>query len=589
MAYNNAQIRWRPLPPPEDSPAYTGFDPSVSRLPAGHRRTPNSRPLDEPMVFERDQTLCLRDRTKIYADIYRPVGDSVVPAIMVWGPYGKSGSGHLNLKSFPLRVGIPESQLSGYESFEGPDPAEWIPRGYAVVNVDARGAMHSEGCMRFWGSGDGEDGYDAIEEIASLPWCNGKVTMLGNSWLAISQWFIAAERPPHLACIAPLEGVSDPFREQLRRGGIPELQFWKALLGMLCGRNGVEDIVAMSEESDLTNAYWEDKRAKIERIQVPAYILASYSTMLHTLGSFRGYEDIPHDEKWLVVHGTQEWYDLYTPERIQELNDFFDRYTKDIPNAWENTPHVRATVLPFNGPALTDIHFEELKWPPQQVKPKRFFLGPEGRLSETSPNEVGHLAYQADAAPIFQRGNDPGEIQFSFIFPERTTMLGPSRAVLFVRSEEAPDMDVYVHLRKADQEGKLLEHVNIPIKALGVTSGEELPLTNPMKYFGPHGILRASYRDVAEDLSKPHWKTLSHRKRLPVPVGEVMRLEIEVWPTGMLFDAGEQLVMKISGHFMAPVEFEALQGTFPVRNKGQHSVFWGGASASYLEISTLCL
>jgi predicted acyl esterase len=60
----------------------------------------------------------------------------------------------------------------------------------------------------------------------------------------------------------------------------------------------VEDIVAMAEESDLTNSYWEDKRAKLDQIEVPAYILASYSTMLHTLGSFRGYEEIPHDKKW---------------------------------------------------------------------------------------------------------------------------------------------------------------------------------------------------------------------------------------------------------------------------------------------------
>jgi hypothetical protein len=58
---------------------------------------------------------------------------------MVWGPFGKSGSGELesgfkarfyfltlklltgmfNLASFPLRVGIAESRRSGYESFEG--------------------------------------------------------------------------------------------------------------------------------------------------------------------------------------------------------------------------------------------------------------------------------------------------------------------------------------------------------------------------------------------------------------------------------------------------------------------------------------
>ncbi|KAJ5370561.1 Alpha/Beta hydrolase protein [Penicillium cataractarum] len=562
MESTDVEIRWRPLPPPEESKAYPGFHPSVTLLPVGHKRRENSRALHEPMVFERDQTLCLRDGTKIYADIYRPVNETAVPAIMVWGPYGKSGSGNLNLSSFPLRVGIAENRLSGYESFEGPDPAEWVPRGYAIVNVDARGAMDSEGSMRFWGSGDGKDGYDAIEEIAALPWCNGKVAMLGNSWLAISQWFIAAERPPHLACIAPLEGVSDPLREQFRRGGIPELQFWNALSGLLCGRNEVEDIVTMAEESVLTNSYWEDKRAKLDQIEVPAYILASYSTMLHTLGSFRGYEEIPHDKKWLVIHGTQEWYDLYSPERIQELAAFFDCYTK-AHNNWESTPRVRATVLPFNQPALTDIPFEEPFWPHCQTEVKRLFLNSEGRLTEAQPQEPGQSVYQADFAPIWQRDNDSGEIQFSFTFPRRTTILGPSRAVIYVETKNGPDMDIYVHLRKADRNGKPLQHVNIPLHDLGVASAEEAPLTNPMKYFGPHGILRASYRDVAEELSKPHWKTLSHRKQLPIKVGEPMRLEIEIWPTGMLFEPGEQLVMKVSGHFMAPAEFEALQGTFP--------------------------
>ena len=35
--------------------------------------------------------------------------------------------------------------LSGLEKFEGPDPVEWCPRGYAVVQPDARGGFHSQG------------------------------------------------------------------------------------------------------------------------------------------------------------------------------------------------------------------------------------------------------------------------------------------------------------------------------------------------------------------------------------------------------------------------------------------------------------
>ena len=139
------------------------------------------------------------------------------------------------------------SALSGYESFEAPDPAEWTAFGYAVVNVDARGTMKSGGNLRSdvisfaiqlsrladssrWnGTAEGRDGYDAIEHIASLPWCNGHLALIGVSWLAMAQWFIAAEQPPHLTCMLPLEGLGDLYRESLCRGGVPYLPFWSFL------------------------------------------------------------------------------------------------------------------------------------------------------------------------------------------------------------------------------------------------------------------------------------------------------------------------------------------------------------------------
>lgn len=47
----------------------------------------------------------------------------------------------------PGRFGVPESQVSGYEKFEGLDPAVWPARGYAIVNVDLRGSWDSEGIV----------------------------------------------------------------------------------------------------------------------------------------------------------------------------------------------------------------------------------------------------------------------------------------------------------------------------------------------------------------------------------------------------------------------------------------------------------
>jgi hypothetical protein len=48
--------------------------------------------------------------------------------------------------------------------------------------------------------------------------------------------------------------------------------------------------------------YWKDKRGKVEQINVPAYVLASYSSFLHTFGSFREFEGIRNKNKWYVDH-----------------------------------------------------------------------------------------------------------------------------------------------------------------------------------------------------------------------------------------------------------------------------------------------
>ena len=58
-----------------------------------------------------------------------------------------------------------------------------MPKGYAIVNIDSRGAFDSEGVMAIMGTQEAEDGYDAIEHIAKQPWCTGKVGLAGNSHL----------------------------------------------------------------------------------------------------------------------------------------------------------------------------------------------------------------------------------------------------------------------------------------------------------------------------------------------------------------------------------------------------------------------
>lgn len=64
------------------------------------------------------------------------------------------------------------------------------------------------------------------------------------------------------------------------------------------GKTQREDVAAMIEKYPLMNAYWEDKRPRLQDIKIPMYILASYSTGLHTEGSLRAWKYAGSDEKW---------------------------------------------------------------------------------------------------------------------------------------------------------------------------------------------------------------------------------------------------------------------------------------------------
>ncbi|KAF4982998.1 hypothetical protein F66182_17085, partial [Fusarium sp. NRRL 66182] len=191
----------------------------------------------------------------------------------------------------PWNLGIPDGTLSGLEKFEAPDPAEWVNNGYAIINIDSRGAFDSEGRMVIMGTQDAEDGYDVIEWVAKQPWCNGNVGMAGNSHLAIVQWFIAALQPPSLKAIAPWEGCGDLYREQFGRGGIYGGDLFDNLIikYILRGRNGMESFRKMYQQHPLANAWWNDKRPDMTKINIPTYITGTWTNTMHGMGAIRGW------------------------------------------------------------------------------------------------------------------------------------------------------------------------------------------------------------------------------------------------------------------------------------------------------------
>ena len=86
------------------------------------------------------------------------------------------------------------------------DGGYFAKNGFTYVAVDVRGRGNSGGSFRPF-ERDGLDGYDVVEWAARQPWSNGKVAMMGGSYLGFVQWATAAQRPPHLVTITPTASV----------------------------------------------------------------------------------------------------------------------------------------------------------------------------------------------------------------------------------------------------------------------------------------------------------------------------------------------------------------------------------------------
>ena len=77
------------------------------------------------------------------------------------------------------------------------------------------------------------------------------------------------------------------------------------MLTLNAGSGHVEDLPGMLETAPVLNDYWRDKRVDFSKIRVPAYVLASYSTGLHTEGSLRCFEEMT-EPAWYAALNSQK-------------------------------------------------------------------------------------------------------------------------------------------------------------------------------------------------------------------------------------------------------------------------------------------
>ncbi|SKG68584.1 putative hydrolase, CocE/NonD family [Mycobacteroides abscessus subsp. bolletii] len=563
-------------------PAIPEINPRTVHLEVGSINGDGAFALPVGIVADYDVAIQTRDGTVLRGDVFRPKGKEQVPVILSYTHFSKHG-GWWNEQMHATKFGVPAHELSGLQAFEAPDPGWWCAKGYAVAVVDAAGTSQSEGDEVFMGSASGRNVSDVIEWLAEQSWCTGKVGMAGNSALAMIQWAAAAERPPHLAAIAPWESATDLYRDMLFRGGIPDAKFVEVgIVPWIYGKGLKEGIFgAMMRKHPLMNAYWADKRAAFERIDIPAYVVASWSHVVHPRGTLQAFREMSSQEKWLRVHNNMEWIDIADPASMPDLQKFFDRYLKDEDNGWEETPRVRLSVL---DPGGTDVvHRPETEWPLARQQWKTLYLNVQSSsLSDAKPDLPEVAKYDSQDAA--------SSVKFYLDVDEDTEFTGYMTLHLWVEAPDADDMDIFAAVYKEDKEGNRLHHITMKSEktradVLAMEENGKLPGT--LSYTGPLGRLRVSHRGLDPDRSTPSEPYLHHEREEKITPGECVPVELALWPTAMILRAGQRLVVEIAGHPLGPPAHGVLPGEWteiPTLNKGVHRIRTGGDHDSHLLI-----
>jgi uncharacterized protein len=498
--------------------------------------------------------IAMDDGLVLRADVFRPVIERRYPVILSYGPYAKGLAFQDGYPSAWQRMAERHPDVTAgssnlYQSWEVVDPEKWVPHDYACVRVDSRGCGCSPGYIDHFSPRETKDFYDCIEWAVAQPWSSGKVGLNGISYYAINQWHVASLQPPHLAAMCIWEGAADWYRDMTHHGGILST-FWENWYDMqvktvqygagergkrsrvhgelVCGPEFLPDRELAKNRSDfgaeifahpLDDNYHKARSPNWSKVKTPMLSAANWGGQgLHPRGNFEGFFRAASRQKWLEAHGIEHWTHFYTDYGRNLQLRFFDYFLHGKKNGWDKQPPVRLQVRHID----RFVERCENEWPLKRTQWTKLYLDPAGRLAANKPaNKKSALRFEAMG---------DGVTFLTAPLQRETEITGPSAVKLYV-SSSTKDADIFAVLRVLSPDLKEV-----------VFQGAIDPHT-PIG----QGWLRASHRQLDKKLSKPYRPYHTHGKKEPLKPGQVVVLDIEIWPTSIVVPAGYRIALALRG------------------------------------------
>jgi uncharacterized protein len=519
------------------------------------------------VLVQRGVPMTTRDGVRLFADVYHPKSDDKFPVVLIRTPYDKS-VGWTVAGAFKI-----------------------APRGYVVVIQDVRGRYTSEGEWYPFRH-EQNDGYDAVEWAAALPYSNGKVGMMGASYVGATQVLAAIAAPPHLSAIAPNMTASNYHDGWTYQSGAFEQWFdqnWTTQLAQntlqrvitensnaLVGSHAlpltdypVFNFGQLPADAQLTakiapyyldwlahpdyDSYW--KQWSIEEhysnIAVPMlnvggwYDIFNGGTLRNYMGAkAHGSTEAARTQQHLLIEigghagfGRKIGDVEFGPHAVENVYDevivdWYDFLLKGIKNEFATDKPVKLFLMGVNE------YRQEDDWPPPQAKYTKYFLHSSGKanslrgdgsLSTTAPKSESPDTY------VYDPMNPTPTVGGPLCCDAKHMEPGPRDQ----RSVENRD-DVLVY-----SVGPLAQDLEVtgPVTAtlFVKSSAVDTDFTGKLVDVRPDGFAQ----DLTEGIFRMRYRESPERQVLINP-GQIYEINLDLWATGNVFQKGHTLRLEIS-------------------------------------------
>jgi len=488
---------------------------------------------------------------KIYEHVLIPMSDGCNLSAKIWVPDDAEN------KPVPAILEyIPYRKRDFKAVRDAQTYAYFAENGYAGVRVDIRGSGESEGVLRDeYLQQELDDGLEILRWIASQPWCDGSIGMIGISWGGFNGLQIAALQPPELKAVVTVASSDHRYSDDVHYMGgnlLTDNLSWASTMfaynscppdPQLVGEKWKEMWMDRLEGSGLWLKKWLEhqrfdeywKHASVwqdySAIKCPVYAVGGWADG-YSNTVFRLLENLEAPVKGLIG----AWGHKYphhgelgdTIDFLKEVVRWWDRWLKDEKNGIDEEPKLRVwmqdTVSPIST-ARPGHWVAEKEFPSKNIEQVDYYLEPggiriekpssieESELTIQSPLSVGLFAgkwcsFAADTdLPNDQREEDGGALVFDTpILEEDVEILG------------APEINIGLKSNK-------------PIASLAVRLCDVAPDGRSTRV--TYGVLNLTHRDSDE---KPE----------ELQVGKKYSIKMQLNYIAQRFPAGHQIRISLS-------------------------------------------